>query len=166
MPTSNPLDILLLHDAWATRQMLLACQNLAPGQFAQPFDIGPGSLQATLTHIIAAMKTWTDTLAQRPVAPRLEQNGIRYTPAQLLPLHDAVAAEFAALARAHPLDAIVKRTRIDKEWSFTRGAVVTHVTTHGMHHRAQGLNMLRRLGIARLPLSSVIEWSRAVDNPS
>jgi uncharacterized damage-inducible protein DinB len=166
MPTSNPLDILLLHDAWATRQMLLAAEKLSPDQFAHPFDIGPGSLQATLTHIIAAMRTWTDTLAQRPVTPRLDQNGTRYAPAELLPLHDQISSEFAAFARAHPLDAIVKRTRNDREWSFTRGAVITHVATHGMHHRAQCLNMLRRLGITPLPLSSVIEWSRTVDNPA
>jgi uncharacterized damage-inducible protein DinB len=31
--------------------------------------------------------------------------------------------------------------------------------THGMHHRAQCLNMLRRLGVQPLPPSSVAEWT-------
>jgi uncharacterized damage-inducible protein DinB len=42
---------------------------------------------------------------------------------------------------------------------MTRGAVLAHVTTHGTHHRAQCLNMLRRLGVNPLPPSSVAEWT-------
>jgi uncharacterized damage-inducible protein DinB len=37
------------------------------------------------------------------------------------------------------------------------------VATHGVHHRAQCLNMLRHLGVKPLPLSSVAEWSRTAD---
>ena len=43
-------------------------------------------------------------------------------------------------------------------FTFARGAVITHVTTHGMHHRAQCLNMLRQLGVEQLPPSAVVEW--------
>lgn len=160
MPASNPLDILLEHDKWATRLILQACEKLTADQFARRFEIGPGSLQATTTHMIAAMKTWTDTLAQRPPGPRVDQQGTRYTPAQLLSMHEESAAEFAAIAKKHPLDQIVKRTRDGKEFSFARGVVITHVATHGMHHRAQCLNMLKHLGVSPLPPSSVTEWSR------
>ena len=41
--------------------------------------------------------------------------------------------------------------------------VITHIATHGTHHRAQCLNMLRRLGVHPLPQSSVAEWTRAAD---
>jgi uncharacterized damage-inducible protein DinB len=164
MPTSRPMDILIEHDKWATRQILLACQKLTPEQFARKFDIGPGSLQATTTHIIAAMNAWTDTLAQQPQRPRVDQGDL-YSPAQLLQMLDASAAEFAAIAKKHPLDQIVKRVRGDKEYRFTRGGVITHVATHGMHHRAQCLNMLKHVGVSPLPLSSVAEWTRTVDIP-
>jgi uncharacterized damage-inducible protein DinB len=43
------------------------------------------------------------------------------------------------------------------------GAILTHATTHGMHHRAQCLNMLRHLGVTPLPQSSVIEWTWTAD---
>ena len=36
---------------------------------------------------------------------------------------------------------------------------LTHITTHGTHHRAQCLNMLRQLGVTPLPPSSVAEWT-------
>jgi uncharacterized damage-inducible protein DinB len=163
MPSSNPVDILLQHDKWATRQILQACEKLTAEQFGQTFEIGPGSLQATTTHIISAMKRWTDVLSLREPAPRLDQDGNKYTPAQLLPLHDESTAKFAEIAKQYPLDQTVKQTRDGKEYTFTRGAVLAHVATHGMHHRAQCLNMLRQLGVRRLPMSSVIEWVRTLD---
>jgi uncharacterized damage-inducible protein DinB len=166
MPTSNPIDILLEHDRWATRQILLACGKLTPEQFARPFDLGPGSLRATLTHILGAMQTWSDTLARRPLGARLDMEDVRHSAAELLTKLDEIAGEFAALARAHPLDGIVKRVRNDREFSFVRAAVITHVATHGMHHRAQCLNMLKQLGVKPLPPSSVAEWSREADFPA
>jgi uncharacterized damage-inducible protein DinB len=40
--------------------------------------------------------------------------------------------------------------------------MLVHVATHGSHHRAQGLNMLRRLGLPgvsdRLPEIDVLDW--------
>ncbi|MGA2440879.1 MAG: DinB family protein [Tepidisphaeraceae bacterium] len=165
MPTSNPLDIQLEHDRWATRQILSACEKLTADQFARKFEIGPGSLQATITHMLAAMNTWTDTLAERPPRPRIDQGGVGRSPVQLLQILDESTADFIAIAKSRPLDQIVKRTRAGKEYCFTRGAVITHVTTHGMHHRAQCLNMLRHLGVSPLPPSSVAEWAWIVDFP-
>jgi uncharacterized damage-inducible protein DinB len=62
-----------------------------------------------------------------------------------------------------PRHGLVSRERGGKMYTFTRGAVVTHVTTHGMHHRAQCLNMLRHVGVSPLPPSSVLEWMLMVD---
>jgi uncharacterized damage-inducible protein DinB len=163
MPTSDPLDILIAHDPWATLQILQACEKLTPAQFAQKFDIGPGSLQAAATHIIGAMRAWNDNLAGRPSRPRIEQNP-GYTPAQLAPLLDEAAADLVAQAKRLPLDQMITRVREGKEYKFTRGAAITHITTHSMHHRAQCLNMLKQLGIKPLPPSSVTEWAHSADS--
>ena len=37
MPTSNPTEILLAHDRWATRQILESCTKLTPEKFHQRF---------------------------------------------------------------------------------------------------------------------------------
>ena len=50
-----------------------------------------------------------------------------------------------------------------KTFEFMRGAVLMQVTTHGMHHRAQCINMLRQLGVKPLPNSSVADWMRSAD---
>ena len=57
VPESDPLQILLSHDRWATAQLLDACGKLSADQFHRRFDIGPGSLHDTLTHIVGAMRT-------------------------------------------------------------------------------------------------------------
>ena len=160
MPESDVLQILLAHDRWATAQIIDACEGLTDEQFHRRFDIGPGSLHDALTHIVGAMRTWTDTLAGIEPRPRPEGDGQRRTPAQLRSLVEASCHELAAEARRRPLGETVTRTlRNGRTYQFTRGAVLAHVATHGMHHRAQCLNMLRQLGVTPLPPSSVTEWT-------
>jgi uncharacterized damage-inducible protein DinB len=164
MATSNPLDVLLAHDHWATRNILEACEALTEEQFHRRFEIGPGSLHDTTTHIVGAMRGWGDLLAGREQRPRLEHGGVKRTPAELLILLNEIAADLATSARLYRLDEVVTGSRGGKNYRFLRGGVLTHVTTHGMHHRAQCLNMLRQLGVSPLPMSSVLEWMLNVDD--
>ena len=160
MPESDLLQILLSHDRWATAQILGACEPLTLDQFHRRFDMGPGSLHDTLTHVLGAMRAWTDTLAGQEPRPRLETDGQRRTPEQLRALLDETAKDFADQARRRPLEETVSRTLRDgRTLTFTRAAALLQVTTHGMHHRAQCLNMLRQLGVTPLPPSSVAEWT-------
>lgn len=158
MPTSNPTDILLAQDVWATRNIIDACAKLSDAQFHQRFETGPGSLHDTLMHMITVLRVWTDVLTGREPRPRLEPAQQR-SASELRTLFDETAPEFARQARANPLDELVARERNGKLYHFTRGAILTHATTHGMHHRAQCLNMLRHVGVSPLPHSSVIEWT-------
>src|SRR5438477_1036125 len=151
MPASDPLDILLTHDRWATRQILDACATLTPEQSHRRFGLGPGSLHDTVTHMLAAMRVWADLLAGREQRERLE--GTTRSLDELRQLHDQIADDLESSARAHPLDGVVMRVRGGQSFPIMRGAVLTHVATHGMHHRAQCLNMLRHLGVSPLPPS-------------
>ena len=160
MAEGNPLQILLAHDRWATEQLLDACGRLAEEQFQRRFDIGPGSLHDTLTHVVGAMRAWTDTLAGAEPRPRLETDGQRRTPAEIRAVFDEAWPAFAAAARGRPVgETVERRLRDGRTVRMTRAAVVLQVTTHGMHHRAQCLNMLRQLGVTPLPPSSVAEWT-------
>ena len=67
MPTSNPIEILLEHDRWGTQNIIDVCKKLPPEQFHQRFDMGPGSLHDTVTHIITALRVWEDVLSTREV---------------------------------------------------------------------------------------------------
>jgi len=163
MPQSDVQEILLAHDRWATEQILNACMKLKDEEFHQNFDIGPGSLHNTNSHILGAIRTWTQTLAGQEVTVRLDLDGKQRSPTELLALLKTCTDEFGAQVHRRPLDEIVSRVREGKAYEYTRGAVFAHVITHGMHHRAQCLNMLRQLGVKPLPPSSVAEWTRTVD---
>ena len=161
MPTSDPTEILLVHNRWATRSIIEACAGLSDEQFHRRFDMGPGSLHDTVTHVLAAMRGWCDLLAGREQRPRLE--GERRTTDELTALLDEISDELESLARAHPHDEQVTGERGGRTFTFLRGGVLTHVTTHGMHHRAQCRNKLRQLGVDPLPPSAVVEWILMVD---
>ena len=75
MPTSDPATILIEQNLWATGQLIDVCAGLPPEQFHQRFEMGPGSLHDTLTHILGAMRGWSDLLAGREQRPRLEESG-------------------------------------------------------------------------------------------
>ncbi len=151
---------LLQHNAWATRVLLERCRSLTSQQFQQPFDIGPGSLHDTLRHIIGAMFRWSDRIADRPVRESIEKNPTPQTPDELLALLDRAGRELEEVASR-----VNREGRYDEMMQaefrperFTRGTAMVHVLTHGMHHRAQALNMLRRLGVTDLPDLDAIEW--------
>ena len=59
--------------------------------------------------------------------------------------------------------AMRRRTRVHKRtWAChpMYGGGIAHVITHSMHHRAQPLYMLRRLGIEGLPEGDVLSWEQ------
>jgi uncharacterized damage-inducible protein DinB len=176
--TSDPLELLLMHNAWATREVLKMCIRLDDEQWRRRFDIGPGSLHDTLTHIIGAMLGWADRIdgaarMQRPSIEKGEGGGEgmpRRTAAELLVLLESAEADLsasAARARARGLGTVEEMKFGEKVYHFTLGAMLVHVTTHGMHHRAQCLNMLRRLNVPgisdQLPDLDVLEWQAAVE---
>src|SRR4051812_28170407 len=92
MPTTDPTDILLKHDVWATRLLLDLCDTITRDQFHQKFAIGLGSLHENLTHVISATRRWTDRMADRtprpmlhalPQYPHLSGDAKERTPAEL-----------------------------------------------------------------------------------
>lgn len=164
--SADPLDLLLGHDAWATGELLRACALLSEEQWHRRFDIGPGSLHDTLTHVVGAMLRWADRVDGPPRAlrPSIEDGTCR-SPASLRRLLAEAAADLAAStarARQRGLGTHVDVTLGGTPYRLTLGAMLVHVATHGMHHRAQCLNMLRRLaapGVSdQLPDLDALEW--------
>lgn len=152
----SPQEILVAHERWATSAILDACRPLSEEQLHRPFEMGLGSLHDTIAHDILVVRRWTDLLAQRGERPNLDVS-VKRSVDELAALHKEASDDFAEHALKDPAD-ILAGERGGRPYSFSRGGVVTHVTTHNMHHRAQCLNMLRRLGVDPLPRVSVVEW--------
>jgi uncharacterized damage-inducible protein DinB len=182
--TSDVVQVLIKSDAWGTGLILDQCEKLSRDQLHQRFDIGLGSLHDTLAHVISTMRRWTDRLAgrtPRPVLlaiPDLPHLGGETRDIPVAEMRTLLAdAEKDLLAVAASLKDLSKPVVVQwpgpdgkpQTYTFTSGAILAHVTTHGYHHRAQCLNMLRRLGAPvpgvapGTPEPSAVDWQTAVE---
>ncbi len=159
------IDRLLRHNAYATRVLLERCRDLTAAQFIRAFNIGPGSLHDTLLHVVGAMLRWSDRIDQRPLRDSVEAADRTWTPNEIIVLLAEAADDLDRVVRRvieqDQLDEPMAFALRDERFVFTRGTAIVHVATHGVHHRAQALNMLRRLGVEDLPDLDAIEWELA-----
>ncbi len=157
-PPTQPSNVLLTFDHWANEQMFEACAALSDEQLDREFEMGLGTLRKTFTHMLGAMRGWTDVMLNTGQwRPRLEQDPPRSI-AELRSLHDEVAREFRQVVTEGSHDEVLSPNRGGTTYRFSRGGIMVHVMTHSMHHRAQCLNMLRHLGVDPQPTSSVMQW--------
>lgn len=155
----------LEHNVWATRRLLEACRPLSRQQWEQNFDIGPGSLAATLSHIVEAMSYFADCFAGKVYERRPDFATRASTPESLLSLLDE-----AGRALDDAVESLVLRhaERGSVAWRSAPGGklpvpvALAQVFDHGTHHRAQCLNILRRLGVEPLPRLDPIAFGTGV----
>jgi uncharacterized damage-inducible protein DinB len=156
----NMLDRFLGHDLATTREFLHICLNLTDEQMDQVFDAGWGTLRKTLDHMIGNIEVWTDLMLERPV----RQASDKVSASDLLERLENSYAEFAAFARQ-----IENAGRLDELWTDVLdnppaqksfGGAIGHVITHNMHHRAELLHMLHRLGLKNLPEGDLMGWDQ------
>lgn len=153
----NLLDRLLAHDAWTTRQLLVACESLPDELLDKEFKIDQRSLRRTFVHIIGNMELWTDLLYERPVERR-PGDAI----SELLERLSTVSRDFANVAR-----------RIDREQRYndcfldtldsppqpkTFGGAIGHLLTHNMHHRAQVMYLMEKVGLTDHVEGDLLSW--------
>jgi len=156
------LDWLLGHDVWSTRQLLHAAAPLSDAQLDQPFDMDARTLRACLAHIIENTEVWGDLLAGRDPQAQADPARGDTSIAGMLHRLSVAGQTFASVARA-----IEREGRLGELWLDTldspptrksHGGTITHVLTHSMHHRAQVMYMLERLGVTAHIEGDVLSW--------
>ncbi|QDT36710.1 DinB family protein [Stratiformator vulcanicus] len=159
----NLLDRLLGHDSWTTHQLLLRCKKLTDEQLDRDFDIAHRTVRKTLEHMIFNVEAWADSMSGRKI-----RSASASSIEGLIGRHQESAANFAAISQS-----VSVAEAWDEQWvdqldakRRTYGGTVAHVITHNMHHRAQLLYMLRRLGCESLPEGDVLSWENGVGSSS
>jgi uncharacterized damage-inducible protein DinB len=151
------LDRLLAHDTWTTRQLLLACKLLPDELLDTEFDIDQRSLRKTFAHIIDNMEVWTDLLCERPVQERTG-NAIP----ELLERLSVISRDFAHVARTvgreQRYDDCFLDTLDNPPRLKTFGGVIGHVLTHNMHHRAQVMFLMEKVGLKEHIEGDLLSW--------
>ena len=153
----------LEHGRWATDQLLVRCRALTEDEFRRSFDIGPGSLQATLAHVIEAMFYFADILSEKEY---VERDGFQQEAAT--PDGLAVLLERADVELRNVLSSFFGSHSMSDEvpWSgaacpVTADVALAQVFDHGTHHRAQCIHMLHRLGKLNSLEVHPLRWSGA-----
>jgi uncharacterized damage-inducible protein DinB len=140
------------HSAWALRELIACAGRLEAGAAERDLGIGPGSLRENLAHTIECMFFFADNFAGREyVEPRefAAWSGTVEGLGRLLTMAEGAlrGAMAGALARGGE--------RVS--WPNAPGgtlpaaAAVAQVFDHSTLHRAQCVNMLRRLGVVPVP---------------
>ncbi len=147
---------------WATGQVLTAAAGFSDEQLDRAFEMGLGSLRRTLLHILGAEQWWRTNWLVGPGQPFPDAGAKRSLAEIRAALGEATqrrAADFAAIDSAALAQIVTAQPRPDVTRRFPLGVVLTQLCTHGTHHRAQAINMVRRLGGAAPALDYII-WQR------
>ena len=158
------LERLLRHDAWTTRTLLHASAELPDAALDREFDVGHKTLRRTFAHIVSNMECWCDLMCGRPQRKLNHQGGRQDTIVALAERLDQVGQELLTLgievATQHREEEFFVDYLSDPHRKKPLGAGLVHVATHGMHHRAQCIYMLRHLGVQDLIEGDALSWER------
>lgn len=143
------LQEMFAYTDWARDKVFAQFAGLTDAQLDRPFEMGIGSIRNTLHHIWAAERVWLDRWkiggrakfiqpeAGLPVAALLERSRSTGTERDA---HLARLSEQALSAK------LTFTTTKGETYSLPLGGQMLHVCNHGIHHRAQLMNMFRHVG--------------------
>ena len=163
---SYELDIIRAYyeyNDWARERVLAAVAPLDDDELDRPFKIGMGTLRKTLLHIRDAEKWWllnwsgesAEAFSELPVSTPI--GGLRKESAEIARHRREL---FQTLGDGDLLRTVTANPRPGVEWSFRLGDTMVQLGGHGTHHRAQVLNMLRRLGVEG-PCLDLADWAKS-----
>lgn len=153
------IERLVGHDLWTTGEVLRRCRELSDAQLDQDIDIDQRTVRETLAHMIWNLEIWPDLMLGVPIDRGVDR------PTSLDGLtqrHQRAGERFHTLARR-----LTDENRLEELWTDvldnppsekTYGGAIAHVITHNMHHRAQLLYMLDKLGLRDLPEGDLLGW--------
>ena len=154
------LDRLLGHDRWATVMVLERSSGLTDAQLDQPFDVGHGSLRATLDHLVYVNGFWPALMNREPAPPKHERP---LSIPELTERFERNHAAFAALARRIHAEGRTEETFPDHHGDLcTLGITILQLPLHNARHRAEAQHILPRLGVTEVWDWDPQEWEWAV----
>ena len=129
---------------------------LSPEDYARAFPIGPGSLASVLTHIYISEWYYIRRMLEREVPSPAHWPIRDDDPPPFARLEGAWAVQASetadAIGAVPDWDAQISYTLTDeagkrKRVTATPADIFSQLVLHEVHHRAQAINILRRLGV-------------------
>ena len=162
---SYELDVIRAYyeyNDWARERVLKAAAPLDDDELDRPFKIGMGTLRKTLMHIRDAENWWllnwsgepAETFSELPDTTPI--GGLRKESAEIARHRREF---FETLGDGELARTVTAKPRPGVELTFALGDTMVQLGGHGTHHRAQALNMLRRLGVDG-PGLDLADWAK------
>jgi len=139
----------LKYNDWADERLLAAAGALSDDQLDHPFDIGRGSLRKTMLHIVAAEEVWAERWrgqAKTPWPNEEERVAAATMQERLKRTWKRRDAFLATVGNDELSRDVVYRDSFGSLYRAALGDMMLQLCIHSTHHRAQVVNMLRRLG--------------------
>ena len=137
------------HTAWAIGQLLERSRGLPAARFDEDLGIGPGSLRFNLAHTIEAMFFFADNFRGRAYEERPDFAALSGSIDGLSTLLARAAGELREAVGAAAERGIPDRLpwpSSERGW-MSGTAALAQAFDHATAHRAQCVNMLKRLGV-------------------
>jgi uncharacterized damage-inducible protein DinB len=148
---------------WANHLLLDVINALPEEKQKQEVPSSFSSLYKTVLHVWDAESIWWQRmkLYERIIAPSVNFNGTTKDVSDGLLQQNHLWNEWLANSQEHVLQHVFQYQNSRKEY-FKQPLyqMLLHLFNHGTYHRGQLVNMLRQLGVEKIPPTDFIVWSR------
>lgn len=150
MTSIQPLRPIFDYGDRANEQIIAASRELSNDKLDQGFDMGRGTLRKTLIHILAGEHVWLLRWKGQADAPWLNEDATIAVADIARDLRQTSVDRTAFLESTD--DGDLKKTMryldtVAGYFTATLGDMIVQGLVHSIHHRAQAVNMLRRVGV-------------------
>ena len=157
------LQQLASYNTWANGLILDCIQQQTEDKLTASLPSSFGSLQGTLLHMWDAESIWWQRmkLQERLVIPSEDFEGDFKEVAAGLQGQDRQWSEWVVSAQEHMFqhEFIYQNSRKER-FKQPVFQVLLHLFNHNTYHRGQLVNMLRQLGVEKIPQTDFVIWSR------
>lgn len=158
----DTVQTLLNYSDWANGCLLKAASPLSDAQLDQPIDMGMGSLRRTLLHILAGEAVWLQRWKEQ-TETKWPDETLKTPVGKIAEQFESVSRERDAFLRATPESNwnrdVTYRDSKGSLFHAKLGDMMLQMCLHSHYHRAQAVNMLRRVA-GHAPELDYMMWVR------
>ncbi len=155
---------LAAYNCWASQRLLETINGLPPEKQMQELPSSFKSLYATVQHMWDAESAWWQRvkLHEKVIVPSENFKGSMQDVSNGLIAQSQQWMDWVNSATEPALDHVFQYYNSKKEY-FKQpvSQVLLHVFNHGTYHRGQLVNMLRQLGVEKIPPLDFIIFTRS-----
>ncbi len=150
---------------WATQKIAEVILSLPEEKQRQEVPSSFSSLHTTLLHMWDAESIWWQRLKlqERIIVPNQVFTGTTKELVDSLHQQSKQWEDWISNASDLSIDHVFQYQTFSKEqYKQPTWQMLLHVFNHGTYHRGQLVNMLRQLGVEKIPATDFIIWARSV----